>query len=170
MRRLLGAAVVAVAGCGGEPPECGTSVAEDIFIVTAIDSYNHALGPAQTGSIWGCPGGGTATVEGTSTQGDPSMRFDDYTVTYDSCFDSTVDTKLTFSGVVHLKATWVLDTNAYYCNDCRITADALMIKGTEAHCDEPNIDRTCKVDFTVHGTAANTPQTYDGMICDFTFP
>lgn len=169
MRWLVPAALV-VAGCGGEPPQCGTSVAEDLFIVTAIDSYNHALGPAQTGATWSCPGGGTATVSGMSTQPDPSTRVDDYLVTYDSCFDSAIDTKLTFSGVVHQTGTWVLDLNAYYCHDCRITADALAIKGTETHCDEPKIDRTCMVDFTVHGTAANAPQQYAGSICDFTFP
>ena len=42
MRWLL--LVLVCAGCG-EPSECGTSVAEDIFVITAIDVYNATLGP-----------------------------------------------------------------------------------------------------------------------------
>lgn len=166
---LAGLAVLG-AGCGGEPAECGTSVAEDIFIVTAIDAYNAALGPTASGMVWSCPGGGTATVMGTTTQQDATTRIDDFSVTYGDCFDSGIETTLVLTGVVHQHGTWILDVNASYCNDCTITSDALTIRGTESHCDEPHIDRTCNVRYTVTGTAANKPQRYDGTVCDFTFP
>ena len=97
-------------------------------------------------------------------------RLDDYTVTFADCLDSAIDTTLVLSGVVHQRGTWILDMNASYCDDCMVTSDALTIRGTEDRCDEPHIDRTCKVTYTVKGTAANKPQSYDGSICDFTFP
>ena len=162
--------LVCVVGCGGEPPACGTSVAEDIFIITAIDAYNAALGPTRTGMVWDCPGGGTATVSGTTTQQDAVTRVDDYAVTFSDCFDSGVETTLVLTGVAHQHGTWVLDMNASYCNDCTITSDALTIRGDESHCEESHIDRTCDVHFTVKGTAANKPQSYAGSICDLEFP
>lgn len=154
-------------GCGGEPPECGTSVAEAIFIETALNAYDHAFGaPAQaTGN---CAGGGTSTVEGTSAPSATSPRVDDYKVTFAAC--ATLDQKLTLDGTVHLTSTWLGAANAAYCDECKVTSDALMIRGTEEHCDDSHIARTCKVSFTVTGTAENVPQTYDGNVCDFTFP
>ncbi|HTL35992.1 MAG TPA: hypothetical protein VL326_22835, partial [Kofleriaceae bacterium] len=162
MRWQLLVCVVALGACGGDSPECGTSMAEALFIETALDAYDHAFGPpAQaTGS---CPGGGTSIVEGTSGPSATSPRVDDYKVTFQAC--ATLDQKLTFNGVVQLKATWTGVVDAAYCDDCKLTSDSLMIRGTEDHCDEPHIDRTCKVSFTVTGTAPNVPQTYDGKIC-----
>jgi hypothetical protein len=159
--------LVCLAACGGEPPECGTSVAEAIFIETALNAYDHAFGsPAElTGN---CSGGGTSTVAGTSGPSATSPRVDDYTVTFQAC--ATLDQKLTFDGTVHLTSTWVGSMNAAYCDECKVTSGSLMIRGNEDHCDDSHIERTCKVSFTVKGTAENVPQLYDGTICDFTFP
>ena len=111
---------------------------------------------------------GTSIVEGTSGPSATSPRVDDYKVTFQAC--ATLDQKFTFDGVVQLKAAWTGAVDAAYCDDCKLTSDSLMIRGTEEHCDEPHIDRTCKVSFTVKGTAPNVPQSYDGTICDVSFP
>lgn len=154
-------------GCGSEPPACGTSIAEALFVETALDAYDHAFGPPAQ-ATGACPGGGSSTVEGMSGASQTSPRVDDYKVTFSDC--ATLDAKLTFTGVVTLKATWVGDMNAAYCDSCAVTSDSLMIRGTEEHCDDPHVERTCQVSFTVKGTAANVPQRYDGSICDFAFP
>jgi hypothetical protein len=159
--------LVALVGCGGEPPECGTSLAEQLFIETALTAYDHAFGPPAQ-SIGTCAGGGTSIVEGTSGPTSSSPRVDNYKVTFQDC--KTLDGQLTFNGTVQLVSTWVGATDAAYCDDCVLTSDSLKIRGTEDHCDETHIDRTCKVSFTVTGTAANVPQSYDGAICDLTFP
>jgi hypothetical protein len=167
MRWLLAAALVV--GCG-QPPECGISIAEDIFVVTAIDTYNATIGPTGGSNTFFCPGGGTAIVNGTTSPIDATSRLDNYTVTYDHCFDSAIDTKLTLTGQVTYQGDLILDSNAFYCKQCIVLAMALTIEGSEDQCDPPNLAMTCKVDFKVHGTAANVPQQYDGSICDFTFP
>src|SRR5688572_28328715 len=126
MRWLL--VVGLLVGCGGEPPECGTSIAEALFIETALTAYDHAFGPpAQPSGT--CAGGGTSTVEGTSAPTSSSPRVDDYKVTFQDC--KTLDGQLAFNGTVHLVGTWVGATDAAYCDDCMLTADSLMIRGTE---------------------------------------
>ncbi|HUS29713.1 MAG TPA: hypothetical protein VMZ53_14515 [Kofleriaceae bacterium] len=164
MRRLV---LLCLVGCGGEPPECGTSLAEAIFVETALDAYDHAFGPtAQLTAT--CPGGGTSTVEGASGPSATAPRVDDYKVTYAGC--ATLDARLTLDGVVEIRGTWVGGTDAAYCDECTITSSALMIRGTEDRCDDSHIARTCPVDFKVKGSASNVPQRYEGSICDFDFP
>src|SRR4051812_12385504 len=113
-------------GCGGEPPECGTSIGEAMFVETALDAYDHAFGPPAQ-AIGTCPGGGTSSVEGVSAPTQTSPRVDDYKVTFVDC--ATLDAKLTFTGTVTLKATWIGDMNAAYCDTCKVTADSLTIRG-----------------------------------------
>jgi hypothetical protein len=159
--------LVCLVGCGGDSPECGTSLAEAIFIETALNAYDHAFGPPAQ-AIGSCPGGGTSAVEGMSGPNATSPRVDDYKVTFQDC--ATLDAKFTFNGTVQLKSTWLGAMNAAYCDECKVTSDSLVMRGTEDRCDEPHIERTCKVSYTVTGTAENVPQQYDGTICDITFP
>jgi hypothetical protein len=91
--------LVALVGCGGEPPECGTSLAEQLFIETALTAYDHAFGPPAQ-SIGTCAGGGTSIVEGTSGPTSSSPRVDNYKVTFQDC--KTLDGQLTFNGTVQL--------------------------------------------------------------------
>jgi hypothetical protein len=159
--------LVCLAACGGEPPECGTSIGEKLFIETALNAYDHAFG-ALPQAVGSCPGGGTSTVEGTSAPTADYARVDNYTVTFRDCV--TIDSTLTFTGTVRIQGTWLGSMNAAYCEACDISSPALTIRGVEDNCDDSRIQRTCKVSFTVKGTAENVPQRYDGSICDFTFP
>lgn len=64
MRRVASILVVGLAACGSDQPACGTNIAEDLFVVAAIDAYGGTIGPSGSGST--CPGGGMATVTGTT--------------------------------------------------------------------------------------------------------
>ncbi|NVB85313.1 MAG: hypothetical protein HOV81_43520 [Kofleriaceae bacterium] len=168
MRPVASALVVGLAACGSDEPECGTNIAEDIFVVAAIDAYGATLGASGAGSVWSCPGGGTATVTGTTTPlGNGTLR--DFTVTFADCFDSTASTELTLTGSVHHRGTWIDEMAAAYCESCKVTG-SLRVVGTEAACETPHLARDCAIDFTVTGTSSQVVASYEGSVCGFTFP
>lgn len=168
MRRVASILVVGLAACGSDQPACGTNIAEDLFVVAAIDAYGGTIGPSGSGSVWTCPGGGTATVTGTTTpMGNATLR--DFTVTFADCFDSTASTELTLTGSLHHRGTWIDETTAAFCESCTVTG-SLHVVGTEASCKAPHLAQDCAIDFAVTGTSSQVVASYEGSVCGFTFP